>query len=137
MELLPGNPVVPHVLGTILSKRNRTKKMPLQRFVDLSAERQALVRCCQCTDFGQIVGLAVCQGQPAFTDQTQVILDIKLDSDPVARPERDLDDFALCAEIVRLCSRLDNIRDGVIDQIEVRAGIPRRIVIKASELIHS
>jgi hypothetical protein len=111
--------------------------MSVRHFSELSIQRQLLVRCCQRIDFGKILELVVRGGQPVFTDQTQVMIDIKLDSDPVARPEGELDDFALSAEILRLCSGLDNIRDGIIEQVEVRAGIPRRIVIKASDLMHS
>lgn len=53
------------------------------------------------------------------------------DNDDALRPEGYLDDFKLCAEVLRLFAKLDAIGDGVIDQIEIRAGIPRRMVFKA------
>jgi hypothetical protein len=41
----------------------------------------------------------------------------------VPRPELALKDFELLEEIRRLMARLDDIKDGTIERIEVRAGI--------------
>lgn len=105
--------------------------MPYLRFSELSTARRAFVRQCQQMGFGKIVGVAVREGQPVFTDQTELLFDVKLDSDENPRPEQDLRDFAVTGEIVRLFSKLDAIGNGTIEHVEVRAGIPRRIVFKA------
>jgi hypothetical protein len=59
-----------------------------------------------------------------------VLVDIRLDSEEPARDELALADFGLCAEVRRLMSLLDQVRNGRISKIEVRAGIPRRITIR-------
>ena len=98
--------------------------MPQLRFSDISARRQAFLRQCQRISFGKILGLTVNEGEPVFGPRTRLVTDLKLDSDEPLRKELYLGDFALCAPIVRLLSNLDAIRDGTIDVIKVRGGLP-------------
>jgi hypothetical protein len=107
------------------------------RFLEISEPRQAFIRQCQWMGFGKIVGLEVRDGEPVFAPQTQVFMDLKLDNDDAPRPEHNLTDYVLCAEIVRFFSRLEAIRNGVIEHIEVRAGIPRRVVFKLADFTQS
>jgi hypothetical protein len=106
------------------------------RFSELSAPRQEFIRQCQRMGFGRIESLDVSDCEPVFGPQTRSLVDVKLDTDEVARPESDLSDFVLCAEILRLFSKLDALRIGTIECVEVRAGIPRRIVYKPHPTIH-
>ena len=106
--------------------------MPVvQRFSDLSAPRQALVRLCQSIDYGQIIDLHVRDREPVFSPAPTVLLDVKLDSDCGQRPESELADFNLCDEVHRLLLRIDEMGTGRVQRIEVRAGIPRRVLIEA------
>ena len=105
--------------------------MPELRFSDLSTLRQAFVRQCQQIGFGKVTRFAVQQGEPVMLPATEVLIDVKLDVEDVVRPEQGLQDFALSAEVVRLFSRMDAAGDASVDHVEVRAGIPRRIVFKA------
>jgi len=100
------------------------------RFSQLSAPRQALVRLFQSINFGQVLGIVVQNGDPVFHPEPTVLLDVKLDADEGIRQEADLPDFALRDEVRRLMSRLEGIKQGRIERIEVRAGIPRRVVIE-------
>lgn len=108
--------------------------MPELRLSDLSVPRQAFVRRCQRIGFGRIESLEVRDSEPVFGSQTQAFIELKLDSDEVPRPEQDLGDFVVSAEIRRLFSRLDTIRDGVVEHLEIRAGIPRRMVFKLNSV---
>ncbi len=101
-----------------------------RRLSQVSARRRALVRQCQEIGFGKIVNFAVKEGDPIILAATEILIDVKLDADDSPRMELDLDDFELSAEVVRLFSRFDALRNGVVDHLEVRAGIPRRIVLK-------
>ncbi len=101
-----------------------------QRFSTISTPRQALLRIFQATDYGEIRGLNVYAGEPSFSPQPIVVQDIKLDQDAGGRPESELDDFALCEEVIRLFRQFDEIGSGSIDRIVVAAGIPRRVVIR-------
>jgi hypothetical protein len=102
--------------------------MPGFRFSHLSAFRQRLVRRCQAINYGYIQRLEVKNSEPIFKPETLVYAEIKLDGDDCARSEVGLADFALPDEILRLMAQLDEIQNGVIEKIEVRAGVPRRLV---------
>ncbi len=106
------------------------------RLSDLSAPRQALVRRCQELGFGTIRNLDVRDREPILGPKTEVVFDLKLDSDEMPRPEQSLSDFVICDEIRRLFTLLDALGDGAIDHVEVRAGIPRRVQFKAAEPVH-
>jgi hypothetical protein len=101
------------------------------RFSQLSLPRQALVRLCQRMNFGQIQKLRVQDGDPAFDPSHVVLIDEKLDSNEAPRPESDVPDFVLPAELFRLFARFDEMNDGMIERLEVRAGIPRRVIYES------
>jgi hypothetical protein len=99
------------------------------RLSDLSTPRQRLVRLCQATNYGYIQGLEVKGSEPIFHPEPLVRVEVKLDLDDDPRAEVDLADFALADEICRLMTRLDELANGTIERIEIRAGIPRRLVL--------
>jgi hypothetical protein len=102
------------------------------RLSQLSSSRQALVRLCQSINHGHIEALRVAAGEPIFDPAPTVLIDVKLDQDEGPRPEVNMADFELCGEVRRLLDRVDQIKNGEIDRIEIRAGIPRRLVFQAS-----
>jgi len=105
----------------------------LERFSQLSPRRQTLVRLCQTVDFGQILDLHIgADGDPWFDPEPQVIVEVKLDGDPRPRAETELADFVLREEILRLMDRIDAVGTGRIEKIEVRGGLPKRVLIRAS-----
>jgi len=101
-------------------------------FRQLSAPRQALVRLFQSINYGHIEDLEVRSGEPVFNPSPRVLIDVRLSGDEGPRPEHELGDFSLRDEIVRLLDRLGELGDGTVAQIEVRAGVPRRMVIEAN-----
>ncbi len=102
----------------------------LDRLAQLSAPRQALVRLFQSVNFGQIIGLVIRNGDPVFHPGPTVLLDVKLDADEGERPEADLADFTLRDEVRRLLAHLDQLQNGTVERIEVRSGVPRRVIIE-------
>jgi hypothetical protein len=110
--------------------------MPQTRFSQLSTQRQALIRQCQQIGFGEIGRFLVRESEPVLTAETEVLFDVKLDRDDGQRLEQNLSDFEVSKEIVRLFSKLDAIGNAVVEHLEVRAGIPRRIVFKTSGPMH-
>jgi hypothetical protein len=101
------------------------------RLLDLSPARQALVRLCQSANYAQIEQLQVKDCEPVFNPAPVVLLDLKLDSDEMPRPELALTDFTLTAEFCRLMDKLDALKHGIIERIEVRAGLPRRMLFRS------
>ena len=99
-------------------------------FSNLSAARQALVRLFQSTNFGYIEGLEIRGGEPVFNPAPIVFQEVKLDAGNQPATETDLPDFELRTEVIRLMDELDQLRDGVIERIDFRYGIPRRAMIE-------
>ena len=88
------------------------------------------MRLCQTINFGNIEDLKVEHAEPVFDPPPLVLRDVKLDSDE-GRPEFALEDFVVGEEIVRLMRRLNEMEGGLLRRVEVRAGIPRRIMIES------
>jgi hypothetical protein len=119
----------------VVANRTRHEKqggpnMPLLRFSELSAPRQALIRRCQTIRFGKIVRFSIRDREPVMLPETEVFLDVKLDGADDTRPEQGLGDFVLKSEVIRLFAQLDAIRNAAVERLEVRGGIPRRVVFK-------
>jgi len=100
------------------------------RFSQVSPPRQALIRLFQSIDFGYLEGLEVRGGEPVFNPAPIVLVEVKLDAGPQPRPEADLADFELRSEVVRLMDQFDRLGDGSIERIDVRHGVPRRVLIE-------
>jgi hypothetical protein len=82
---------------------------------------------------GSIEDLEVRDSEPVFDPRPVMVKDLKLDADEEPRPELALGDFVLSREVVRLMGLLDTMESGSIRHIEVRAGIPRRILVESRE----
>ena len=102
----------------------------MPRFSELSEPRQALVRLCQSINHGHIEALRITDGEPTFNSTHRVLVDVKLDKDEGPRPEVELRDFELCGELLRLMSRIDGIKDGKLARLEIRGGVPRRVIFE-------
>ena len=100
------------------------------RFSQLSPARQNLIRLCQTINFGSIENLEVRDCEPTFDPPPVMLRDLKLDSDVGPRPELALADFVVSNEILRLMGHLNEIKLGTIRRIEVRGGLPRRILLE-------
>jgi hypothetical protein len=98
------------------------------RFSQLSPPRQALIRVCQAINFGDVQELYLRNREPVFTPGPSLLVDLKLDQHQSLRPEAQLADFELSEEVQCLLLQLDEMKDGRIAKIEVRGGLPRRIV---------
>lgn len=101
------------------------------RFSELSPQRQMLIRLCQTTNFGSIRGMDIREGEPVFEPGPTLVVDLKLDAGDPPRPELGLHDFQLAEEVVRLTEQLDHLATATIDCIEIRAGLPRRVIFRA------
>jgi hypothetical protein len=118
-------------LGELSEPLQRASMVRPRRFSQLSTSRKALVRLFQSINYGHIRDLRVHDREPFLANPSPVVLvDLKLDAEEHPRDELAADDFELCAEVERLMSVLDRLPHGKISIIDVRAGIPRRIVIE-------
>lgn len=103
-----------------------------KRFYQLTPARQRLVRIMQLLTFGFIEALEVRAGEPVFSPAPTIVAEVKLESDNVPPPAIDLTDFELRAEVCSLMDALAALHDGSVMRIDVRYGIPRRLLIERS-----
>jgi hypothetical protein len=132
-ELLPGVLFSPRAAERNAHEATEARKHMTaqpQRYSQLSPARQNLIRLCQTINFGSIENLEVRDGEPTFDPPPVMLRDLKLDSDDGPRPELALSDFILSNEILRLMSHLTEMRFGIIRRVEVRGGLPRRILLE-------
>jgi hypothetical protein len=83
----------------------------------------------QRVNFGQIRNLDIRDGEPQWTGRVTVTRDIKLGSRENARPEVTLSDFLLREQVVELFEQFDNIHDATIEVLEIRHGLPFRLLV--------
>jgi hypothetical protein len=111
---------------------NKTRPSDTTRLRDLSAPQQRLVSLFQTINFGRIEELEIRNGEPRFNPAPRVLVELKLDRDDGPRPERSLEQFQLLGQVVRFFDQLARLGDGTIECIEVRHGLPFRMVVEAS-----
>ena len=98
----------------------------------LSPRRRALVERMQDLNFGTIEKLVVEDGEPVFASTTRVVREHKFGGENGPRPEVALRDFALKSQVIELFGLLDQIRDGAVEVLEIKHGVPFRTIIPDS-----
>jgi hypothetical protein len=97
---------------------------------DLTSARRTLLRILQRVNFGRVEQLHVRDGQPVFMPAPAVIREIKFGGgENGPRPESDTADFRLKTQVVELFALFDRIGTGVITVLEVRHGLPFRVLV--------
>jgi hypothetical protein len=98
---------------------------------DLSPARQRLLRLFQTINFGRVEELEIRNGEPAFRPAPRVFVELKLDADDGPRPESALNRFPLRSQVARFFDRIASLNHGTVELIEVRHGMPFRMVLEA------
>jgi hypothetical protein len=96
----------------------------------LSPNRQRLLAVMQQHNFCKILQLHVSDGEPVFDPDPTVIQDLKIGGNNDPRIEIHLRDYVLKQAHVELFQHLDELRDGIVDELEVRYGLPQQLKIK-------
>lgn len=98
----------------------------------LSPGRRWLLRLMQHVNFGRVEGLVIADRQPVLEPPPRIIREIKFGGENGPRPETAIDDFALKAQVVELFRTFDDLRDGVIEVLEIKHGLPFRMAVEAA-----
>jgi hypothetical protein len=106
----------------------RNKSLHLSKH-DLSARRAGLLELMQSINFGRIEGLAVLDGEPVLDPPPRVIREVKFGGENGPRPEAAAADFPLKSQLVELFAHFDEIGDGTIDVLEIKHGLPFRMLV--------
>lgn len=96
----------------------------------LTAPRRRLLEAMQRLNFGRIEGLEIRNGEPVFQPAPRIIQDIKIGGENGPRPELSIDDFALRSAVVELFNHLSRIGDGTVESVEVKYGMPFKLVVE-------
>lgn len=99
---------------------------------DLSAARQRLLELMQRQNFCRIERLEVRQGEPVFEPPPTVIQHVRIGGDNDPKVQMHLKNYALKQAQVEMFQHLDDLGTGVVEAIEVRAGLPDHMKIKRS-----
>jgi hypothetical protein len=103
-------------------------RVPLSKAA-LSPARRRLVELLQQLNFGRVKGLSVLDGDPVFDPPPRVVREVKFGGENGPRPEAAASDFPLKSQVVELFQHFDEIGDGTIDVLEVKHGLPFRMVV--------
>jgi hypothetical protein len=96
----------------------------------LSAPRRQLLETMQRLNFGRIEDLEIRNGEPMFSPAPRIVQDIKLGGENGPRPELDAADFVLKSQVAEFFGHLSRIRNGSVEAIEVKHGLPFKLVVE-------
>lgn len=91
---------------------------------DLSPQMARLLEVMQDINFGRIANMPVRKGEPEFSNETVIEREIKLAGQNGPRSERAQQDFHLKEEVVQLHKQLMRLRNGTVQSLEVKHGLP-------------
>ena len=80
--------------------------------------------------FGTIEQLVIRQGEPVLDPPPKVVRDVKFGAENGPRPESDLNDFVLKAQVRDLFAQFDVMGNGTIRCLEVKHGLPFRMQVE-------
>ena len=97
---------------------------------DLAPERSHLIELMQRINFGRIERLVINDGQPVLDPSPRMVREIKFGSENGPRPEATTADFSLKAQVVELFRNFDELRNGVIEVLDIKYGLPFRMAVE-------
>jgi len=96
----------------------------------LSPARRRLLELMQKVNFGRIEGLAVRGGEPVFDPPPRVFREVKFRGENGPRRELHAGDFLLKSEVVGLLEELTRLRDGTVESIRIKHGVPFHLSVE-------
>jgi hypothetical protein len=96
----------------------------------LTGDAQRLVDLMQRIGFGRIERLRVMDGAPTFKPMPRIVREVKLGAERTGHAVARSADFTLKQAVVDLLAELQAIDDGVVALIEIRHGLPCRLVLE-------
>jgi hypothetical protein len=83
-------------------------------------------------NFGRIDNLRIVNGDPIFDPPPRVIREVKFGGENGPRSEAGKDDFVLKEKVVEMFGDFDRLRNGTVEVLEVKHGLPFRMLILES-----
>jgi hypothetical protein len=115
-----------------MHSKERTVNEPRTKS-SLSPQRKTLIEMMQRLNFGRLENLRIEDGEPIVDAAVRIVQEIKIGGANGPRPELQQSDFVLRAEAIELFDHLDQLGSARIALLQVRAGLPCRIVIEQED----
>jgi hypothetical protein len=96
----------------------------------LSPARVRLLELMQTANFGRIEGLKFAAGEPVLDPRPVLVREHKFGGENGPRAELATDDFLLKQHVVELFAFFDQLRDGEIEVLEIKHGLPFRMIVR-------
>lgn len=97
----------------------------------LTPAQTRFIELMQRLNFGRIENIHIVDGEPQSDPPPRVFRDVKLGGVKNGpRPELDIGDFELKAEVINLIDHIQDIGEGVIERLEVQHGLPFRMTFE-------
>jgi hypothetical protein len=103
--------------------------MALPNKTSVSLARQQLLEVFQRINFGRLESLTVARGQPVFDPNPVILREYKFGGENGPRPELGNADFLLKQQVIDLFAFFDELQNGVIDVLEIKHGLPFRMIV--------
>ena len=95
----------------------------------LSPRRKRLLKICQQVGFGRVEDLVFEDREPLFDPPPRIVREIKFGGENGPRSELRTADFLLKQQVVELFKFLDERQSGTIDVLDVKHGLPFRVIV--------
>lgn len=96
----------------------------------LSPRRAELLELMQDLRYGWIRNLPVSDGEPQFNSSVAIVQSIRMNGRNGPHPLLGAEDYALKREAIALFTELDALRNGLIEVIEVKDGLPFQLHVR-------
>ena len=95
----------------------------------LSPARVRLLELMQDANFGRIESLRIADGEPVLDPRPALVREHKFGGENGPRPELAANDFLLKQQVSELFAFFDQMQNGVIDVLEIKHGLPFRMIV--------
>lgn len=116
----------------VATVRGAARNAPPISKTSLTPSWVALVQLMQDVNFGRIEGLAVRSGEPVLDPRPRIVREVKFGGENGPRPEIDSSDFALKSQVLDLFRCLDELRDGTVETLVIKHGLPFSMSVEAA-----
>ncbi len=103
--------------------------MKLTNKSSLTPQRQFLIETLQRINFGRLDNLRFRNAQPVVDETSRLVREHKFTAENGTRPESLKADFALKHQLIELFRYFDECGDGLIESLEVKHGLPFRMIV--------
>src|SRR5262245_31761932 len=95
----------------------------------LTSARKQLIELMQTLNFGRIEALRIREGEPVLEPTPRRIREVRFPGENGPRPEVTINNFLLKAQVIELFRLFDEFRDGTIELLEIKHGLPFKILV--------